>query len=530
MAYSGLTRMAARLRAFAAARYGLAFASVAIALGLTHAFLYFDLPQPFTAFALCAIALTFWFGGNRPGVLATLFSVIVRTFLFEPEVHLLSRVLYDFVFLMFAALMLEVTRARNELEARVAERTAELTRANSDLRLAIAEHTRTEEKLRQTEAYLAEAQRLSHTGSCAWDVTTKQIIHSSEEYRRICGFDAEGVVPPWEQRIARIHPQDRKRYVEITDTAIRDKTGYELDCRYILPSGDTRDIHIVQHPVLNPSGELIEFVGTVMDVTERRRADEERERFREAQADLARISRLTTLGELTASLAHEINQPITAALTDANTCLQWLTGERPDVEEAREAGRRVVTDVTRAVDIIGRIRLLFKKGTPQWEPVDVNEVARETIALLRGEAARQGIAMQTQLARDLPVIFGDRVQLQQVLMNLIVNSIDAMKGLDGPRELAITSRATDADVVISISDTGVGLPAQHADQIFNAFVTTKVHGTGMGLSISRSIVQSHGGRLWAADNAPRGASFHVTLPISVETHESVGTRFDGLHH
>jgi C4-dicarboxylate-specific signal transduction histidine kinase len=248
------------------------------------------------------------------------------------------------------------------------------------------------------------------------------------------------------------------------------------------------------------------------------------------QADLARISRLTTLGELTASLAHEINQPITAALTDANTGLRWLTRESPNVEEGREAASRVVKDVTRAVEIISRIRLLFKKGIPQREPVDVDEVVREMAALLRGEAGRYGISVRLELSPDLPAVLGDRVQVQQVLMNLIVNGIDAMKELDGPRDLLIRSRTADTDVMVSVSDTGVGLPAEHADHIFNAFFTTKVHGTGMGLSISRSIVQSHGGRLWATRNSPRGASFHVTLPIKVEAHEPAGTRSHGLHH
>jgi C4-dicarboxylate-specific signal transduction histidine kinase len=215
-----------------------------------------------------------------------------------------------------------------------------------------------------------------------------------------------------------------------------------------------------------------------------------------------------------------VKQPIAAAVTDANTCLRWLTRDQPDLEEAREASLRVVKDATRAAEIIDRIRLLFKKGTPQRELVDVNEVIREMIVLLRNQATRYSIFVRTDLAADVPQIMGDRVQLQQVLMNLIVNSIDAMKDVEGMRVLSIASqRAADEQVMLSVSDTGVGLPPQQVDQIFNAFFTTKVQGTGMGLRISRSIVESHGGRLWAADNSPRGASFHLTLPTKVEAHE-----------
>jgi C4-dicarboxylate-specific signal transduction histidine kinase len=242
--------------------------------------------------------------------------------------------------------------------------------------------------------------------------------------------------------------------------------------------------------------------------------------LREAQSNLAHVSRVTTMGELTASLAHEVNQPIAAAVTDANTCLRWLNRDQPDLEEARAAASRTVKDATRAAEIISRTRLLFKKGTPQWELVDVNDTIRDMVALMRSEIARHSISIRTELAEDIPRITGDRVQLQQVLMNLMVNGIDAMKDANGTRELVINSqRAEREQVLVSISDTGVGLPAGQADQIFNAFFTTKPNGTGMGLRISRSIVESHGGRLWATDNSPRGASFHLAVPIQAEAHE-----------
>jgi C4-dicarboxylate-specific signal transduction histidine kinase len=269
------------------------------------------------------------------------------------------------------------------------------------------------------------------------------------------------------------------------------------------------------------------FLGATIVVTGliemKRRVEQSRNRaevaLRQAESDLARVSRVTTMGELTASLAHEVNQPIAAAVTDANTCLRWLNRDQPDVAEAREAASRVVKDATRAAEIISRVRLLFKKGVPQRELVDINEIIREMVALMRSEITRHSILVRTELAEDIPQIMGDRVQLQQVLMNLMINSIDAMKDVDGTRRLDIISKRAENDqLTVSVSDTGLGLPLQQADQIFNAFFTTKVHGTGMGLRISRSIAESHGGRLWAGDNSSHGATFHLTLPFRSEAH------------
>jgi signal transduction histidine kinase len=273
---------------------------------------------------------------------------------------------------------------------------------------------------------------------------------------------------------------------------------------------------------MDTSGEVAEVVGTVMDVTERKRAEEERERLRQAQADLAHIARVTTMGELTASLAHEIKQPIAAAATNAKTCLRWLGRDQPDVAEAREAASRIVKDVTRASDIISRIGLLFKKETPQRELLDVNEVIQEMIGLLRSEASRYSIEIHGELANDLPKTMADRVQLQQVLMNLMLNGIEAIKDMGTAGELTIKSRQQDDNrqVLISVGDTGVGLPPEQADQIFNAFFTTKSQGTGMGLTISRSIVESHGGRLWVTGNSGSGATFQFTLPTEITAHQA----------
>jgi signal transduction histidine kinase len=250
----------------------------------------------------------------------------------------------------------------------------------------------------------------------------------------------------------------------------------------------------------------------MVDITDRKRAEQERERLHQLEADFARINRVTTLGELTASLAHEINQPIGAAAANASACVRWLSASTPNIEEARSAARRIVNDANRAAEIIQRIRLLFKKGAPRQEPVDINEVMTEIVALARAEASRCGVSIRRDLARGLPPVHGDRVQLQQVVMNLVMNGIDAMKGVDGSRELTLTSRLDGDDrVTVSVGDTGIGLPPE-SERIFDAFFTTKPHGTGMGLAISRTIVESHGGRLSASSNSGRGAVFQFTLP------------------
>jgi PAS domain S-box-containing protein len=382
----------------------------------------------------------------------------------------------------------------------------------------ITERKRAQEALRRSEAYLADAQKLTHTGSWACNMATREMRHSSEEHSRLYGFDPDKGVPSFEQIVQRMHPEDRPSVIEIAERASCAAKDFEVHFRIVLPDRTTRYVHGVGHPVFNAAGAPGEFVGILMDVTERKLADEERERLRQAQADLAYLSRVTTMGELTASLAHEIRQPITAALTNARTCLRWLGREEPDVPEARETASRIINDVTRAADIISRISSLFKKGGPQREFVDVNELIREMIVLLRSEANRYSITIRTELADHLPNVRADRVQLQQVFMNLILNGIDAMKEIGTGSELTIKSEPADGQLLISVSDTGVGFPAEQADQIFKAFFTTKDNGTGMGLPISRSIIESHGGRLWAAANSTCGATFRFTLPLTIAAH------------
>jgi PAS domain S-box-containing protein len=374
----------------------------------------------------------------------------------------------------------------------------------------------TEEALRRSEAYLAEAQRMTHTGSWAWNVRTDALFWSQEIFR-IYDYDPE-MKPTWDFLLATVHPEDRPEVERRRETEATQKewADSEINFRIVLPDGTIKHLHSIAHPVMDESGEITEVVGTVRDVTERKRAEEERERLRQLETDLAHINRVTMLGELASSLAHELNQPIAAAITSANACLRWLAHNPPDLERARAAVTRIENDGSRAAEIIQRLRAFYKTGAPpKRELVDLNQVAREMLALLRNEADRYSISLRTELAFQLPQIMADRVQLQQVLMNLLLNGIEAIT--DGPGELIIRSQSTeDRRLLISVTDTGVGLPSENLDRLFSAFYTTKPQGTGMGLAISRSIIEAHGGRLWATANTERGATFHFTLPAELQ--------------
>jgi PAS domain S-box-containing protein len=329
--------------------------------------------------------------------------------------------------------------------------------------------------------------------------------------QRIFGYAAEEAVG---RPITILIPSDRlDEESQIIERLRRGKSVHHFETVRLRKDGRQIDVSLTISPIKDANGQIIGVSKIARDITDRKRAAEA---LRQAEADLAHVSRATTMGELTASLAHEVNQPITAAVTNANTCVRWLAGDTPNIEEAREAAIRSAKDGTRAAEIISRIRLLFKKGTTERELVDVNEVIREMFVLLRGEATRYSVSIRTDLATDLPPLMADRIQLQQVMLNLIMNSIDSMKDVDGRRELSIKSQLVENDqLLVSVSDTGVGLPAQQAAEIFNAFFTTKLEGTGLGLSISRSIVESHQGRLWAESNSPLGATFHIALPTRV---------------
>jgi len=308
-----------------------------------------------------------------------------------------------------------------------------------------------------------------------------------------------------------IHPDDLGRYITEWHSALATGEPTEGEVRVRTALRRYRWMLVRNVPLRDVPGKIIKWYGTGIDIEDRKEAEES---LRAAQTELAHVNRVTTMGELTATLAHEVNQPIAAASINANVCLRLLKREEPDLEEASRAASRMVGDVNRAAEIITRVRQFFRKGSTPREPLDLNELIRGMTVILRNELTQHSVGVQMDLDEQLPPAMADRVQLQQVLMNLMINGIDAMKNVDGVRQLTLTSEcAEDNLLLISVQDTGPGLPVEHADQIFTTFFTTKNYGTGMGLSISRSIIESHGGRLWAGSKSERGASFQFTLPV-----------------
>ena len=484
------------------AKYLAAVALVAIAFFLTVQLKEHFGPIPNSLF-FCAVILAAWYGGFGPGFLAGVLSVVTIEYCLRPAdapFELGAGELSRSGVFLFATFLISwicskqkqgaemLRKARNELEAKVQERTRDLQRVN--------------EELRRSEAYLTEGQRLTHTGSWAWNHPARDKVYWSKEQFLIWGFNPEMIIPPYWEALARIHPDDRARYDPLVEAAIREKTEFELELRVILPSGDMRYLYTVGHPVLDESGEVAQFIGTTMDVTDRKVAEET---LRKTEADLARVARATTLGELTASIAHEVNQPIAAVVTNANACLRWLKGETPNLD--------------RASDVIIRIRTLLKGGESDHKRVEINDVIREVAALAQGAVTLHRASLETTLAPQLPPVWGDRVQLQQVLLNLVANALDAMESiLDRPRIVHIYSDRGQLETIrVMVKDSGVGLNPQQMDNLFNAFQTTKAEGLGMGLTISRSIIERHGGRLWAeANQGEPGALFQFTLPIMEE--------------
>jgi len=501
----------------------------------------------------------------------------------------------------------------------------------------ITERKRAEEALRRSEAYLAESQRLAHTGTFVSDETTKPLYWSEELYR-IYGFDPQQGLPTRDQPPRRIHPEDLDKFWRAWQRGIRDKVDTDVEYRIVLPDGTVKHVYGMGHPVLNADGELIELVGTTVDITERKlaeealresetrfrtfvdhagdalfvqdfeqgtivdvnrqaceslgytrqeligntavafhidsdqvemesaakraaagetvidrhshrrkdgstfpvevhtslfsyggrrfllsvardisdrvRAEEQREMLRQLEADLAHINRVSMMGELAASIAHEVNQPLAGVVSNGSACLRWLAGDAPNLEEARETARRIVRDGKRAAEVINRIRALTKRTAALREELNLNETVREVVALIGDEAKRRSVIIRTQFADDLSPVSGDRVQLQQVALNLVMNAIEAMSGVgERPRELMITTRNIDPDQVqVTVEDSGIGIDPRMIDKIFDSFYTTKAGGMGMGLSISRSILQAHGGRLWATLKTGPGTVFHFALP------------------
>jgi PAS domain S-box-containing protein len=518
-----------RFWSVAAVRWLLPIVSIAVAVILSRLLDFYWQSTPFTSLFICAVMISAWFGGFGPGLLAVTLSLLAFDYYFLPPFNSFGAersamprlILYGGAALMVALLAASqksrtesLRRARDDLTTKIQE----LKTVNEALHVENAERKLAEEKLQRSEAYLAEAQRLTHTGSWAWNVARRKNVFWSNEHFRIFGLDPDKDDDSYEKASEMIHPDDRFGFEQKLGTALLEKRDFEADFRIVLRDGSMKFIHTIGHPTLDASGNVIELVGTVVDVTERRQAENA---LRKAQATLAHVTRVTTMGELTASIAHEVNQPLTAVVNNANACISLLTNGAPNLAEVREALAEIIEDANRASDVIARVRQLAKRAPVEKSLLDLRDVVQDVLALARYESATRHVMIRTDLSKDLPSVSGDRVQLQQVLLNLVINGMDAMSQVEETkRVLTICGRREIHDGMfearLGVSDSGVGFKPEEMDRLFEAFYTTKPQGMGMGLAISRSIIEAHGGRLWAEPNVGPGATFLLSLPAAPE--------------
>lgn len=438
--------------------------------------------SPFVSLSLCAIMFSAWFGGLGPGLFATALSVAGFTYYFVPPIGFaiaptdLPRVVLLAVTALFVV-WLNVARRG------------------------------TESALRRSEAYLADAQRLSHTGSFGWRIASGNIVWSKETYR-IFGVD-ETVKPTIDLILQCVHPDDRELVLHEINRAALGKPSYDYEHRLLMPNGAIKHLTVRTHHVKYESGEE-ELVGALMDVTATR---ETQEALYAARAELARVARVTALGQMSASIAHEVNQPLAAIVTSASAGLRWLTREVPEIGEARACVNHIAEQANRASEIMRSIRDLARRADPEVVALDINAVIDETVALVKQEALNHRVTVQVQLAPELPLVRGDRIQLQQVIINLAINGIQAMVTvIDRARVLSIRTEQRESDqVLVAVQDVGIGTEPEGLDRLFAAFYTTKPDGMGMGLSICRSIIEAHGGRVWASRNIGPGMTFQFTV-------------------
>jgi signal transduction histidine kinase len=367
---------------------------------------------------------------------------------------------------------------------------------------------RAEDAWRRSETYLTEAQRLSRTGSFSWKIATEEQTWS-EEIFRIYEYDF-ATKPTLDLVRRRSHPDDASMLEQAFEQASSGAQNIDITHRLLMPDGTVKHVKVLAHPAQDMENN-VEYIGVLMDITAAKRAEEA---LQELQASLAHVTRVTALGELTASIAHEVNQPLAAIVTYGDAGLRWLNREVPQLDEVRSAVERMIDCAKLAGEVIARLRALSRKTTPEMVRLDINEVVNEVLSLIRREISTHQVLVRLDLDSQLPSVFGDRVQLQQVILNLLVNGIQAMALVDDrPHELLIRSRADNSEqVLVEVRDSGIGIDPEHIGQLFNAFFTTKADGMGMGLSICRSIIETHGGRIWESPNAGPGTIFQFTLP------------------
>jgi PAS domain S-box-containing protein len=480
--------------------------ALVLSLFLQRFFLY-----PFLFLFFASVMGSAWFGGAVSGLVAVLLSTLAVDFFFVRPFNSFAVSATDasyfaaFVACSLAASWVSSSKrnseealkeARDRLEVRVAQRTAALERSNAELR-------ESEHQLRLlTEAIPQQIWSATPDGSI--DYCNQRLL----EYAGRAMEEMQG-----ERFIETIHPEDREGFRQNWRGALPNGKPFEGEWRVRGADGQYRTFFTRSVPLRRAGGgKPLRWYGTNTAMEKRKEAEQA---LMSTQAELARLSRVLTMGELTASIAHEVNQPLTAVVTNGHACLEWLSGNAPNLGEARQAAERIIQDGTRAGTVLSSIRALFKKETPAKDWLDMNEVIRELTVFLRDEAMRHHIVLRADLAPDVPKVTGDRVQLQQVVLNLVMNGIEAMRGTNsGPKELRICTRKDSLEgVLVQVEDSGTGICPDIAGKIFDPFFTTKPQGIGMGLSISRSIVESHEGSLWASPRPSGGAIFQFTVPI-----------------
>jgi PAS domain S-box-containing protein len=485
----------------------LVFVGVALSatLALQHLF-----PYPFLFLFFAAVMASAWFGGTGPGLFSVVTCTLVVDYFFIPPFHSLvvnaanSVNFAAFIASALIASWVSSTRketeealidARDRLEARVAERTAELEKSNEGLR-------EREHQLRLLTEVIPQQ---------IWSASPDGFVDYCNQ--RLLDYVGRAIAETQGANFVEIiHAEDLSSFRDAWTRALADGKAFEGQWRFRGADGNYRTFFTRAVPLQDEAGKTIRWYATNTDIEEREKAEQT---LAKMHGELARLSRFLTMGELTASIAHEVDQPLTAIVTYGHAALEWLSATPPNIAEARQATQRVIQDGTRAGAVLNRIRALYRKEIPSKQRLNVNDLIRELVVFVRGEAVRLGIPIRMELAPDLPRVRGDRVQLEQVLLNLMMNAMDAMRSLkERPKEIVITSRVEKAAILVTVQDCGDGVNAAIADRIFDPFFTTKPQGIGMGLSISRSIVESHGGKLWARSRPSGGAAFQFTIPVN----------------